>query len=105
MLLNSVLDAITLPKAETMFKLPPKGTYLVWMDSLSRRGADTVNCLSEHAISLEVYAYKIDRAAEKQVEDVLDSFAIHFERQERQWLQTEQLFLTIYDFSYTEKEW
>ena len=45
-----------------------------------------------------------DLAAQMPVlKDVLDALGIEYARQEREWIDTEHFFMTVYDFSYTEK--
>ena len=45
-----------------------------------------------------------DLAAQMPVlKDVLDALGIEYVRQEREWIDTEHFFMTVYDFTYTEK--
>ena len=37
------------------------------------------------------------------IEQRLDAIGIEYERQEREWIDTEHFFMTVYDFAYTEK--
>ncbi len=88
---------------ETRFLQPPKQTYAVYNDSYSRRGADNLNMIKEHDYTIELYSYKKDSESEKRIEKVLDDLNIEFEKQERYWIQSEQIYQVIYDFNYIEK--
>lgn len=88
---------------ETRFLKPPKTTYAVFMDSYERRGADSLNLLKEHDYTIELYSYTPDPEAEKRIEDSLDSLALDFVKDNRYWIQEEQLYQVIYNFSYIEK--
>lgn len=89
---------------ETRFLTPPKDvTYAVYHDSYERRGADNLNLIKEHDITIEVYEYAPDKATEKNIEDVLDALGIEYVKQDRYWIHEEQLYQVIYEFSYIEK--
>lgn len=88
---------------ETRFLKPPKSTYAIYLDSYERRGADNANLLKSHSYTIELYAYKADPTSEVALEGVLDLFGIEFEKDPRAWLESEQLYQTIYTFDYIEK--
>lgn len=88
---------------ETRFLSPPKTTYAVYLDSFTRRGADDLNLIREHSYTIELYAYKSDPVAETNIEKTLDTLGIEYEKQSRYWLDSEQLYQTIYNFDYIEK--
>lgn len=88
---------------ETRFLKPPKETYAVFNDSFNRRGADGLNLIREHTATVELYSYAPDPDAENRLETSLDNFGIEFDKADRYWIQSEQLYQTIYTFSYIEK--
>lgn len=102
-MVNQILTATGLPYKESRFLKPPKTTYAVYMDAIERRGGDNINLLSQHDVSIEVYEYSKDPDAEKAIEDQLDLLGIEYTKEPRYWLQTEQLYQVVYDFSYVEK--
>lgn len=104
MLLDDILAGVGPPHKETCFLKPPKETYLVWFDDVTRRGADDRNMVADHAVTFELYAYKPDPGAEKGVEKALDAACVEWQKTARQWVQSEQLYMTIYYFDYIEKE-
>lgn len=88
---------------ETRFLKPPRTTYAVYMDSFTRRGADNKNLLKDHAYTIEVYSYSPDPDAERRIEEMLDYFGIKFEKDDRYWIQDEQLYQVVYTFNFIEK--
>lgn len=88
---------------ETRFIKPPKTTYAVYLSEISRYGADNANLITEHNDTIEIYSYAPDPEAEKRTEDALDARGIPYEKESRYWLQEEQLYQTIYTYTYIEK--
>lgn len=75
-------------------KSPPL-PYEIFIDELVYRGADELNNIIEHNISLEHYSENIDSTNEKIIEDFLDEEELHFEKN-REWLNEEELYVTVY---------
>lgn len=88
---------------ETRFLKPPSTTYAIYNDSFDRRGADDLNLLTEHEITIELYEYSPDPEAEKRIEDQFDALGVEYSRQDRYWISEEQLYQVIYEFSYIQK--
>lgn len=88
---------------ETRFLKPPKTTYAIYLDSLDSRGSDDLNLIEEHTYTIELYAYTADATAEANIEKTLKSRGIEFTKQPRDWLETEQLYMTVYNFDYIKK--
>jgi hypothetical protein len=88
---------------ETRFLKAPKSTYAVFMDSFERRGADGLNLIKDHDYTIELYSYEPDPVAESKIEASLDSFGLAYDKEDRAWIQSEQIYQTIYTFNYIEK--
>jgi hypothetical protein len=88
---------------ETQFISPPRATYAVYFNSFTRRGADGLNLLKEHSITIEIYSEFGDPEAEARLEAVLDRYGIEFEKDDRYWIQSEQLYQTVYTFDFITK--
>lgn len=88
---------------ETAWAMPPELPYAVYHDHIDRRGADLYNGITVHDITVELYARKPVPELEDQIGRRLDAIGIEYERQEREWIDTEHFFMTVYDFAYTEK--
>ena len=88
---------------ETRFLSPPKTTYAVFMDSFTRRGADSLNLIKEHTYTIELYSYTQDPEAEARIEATLDSYGIEFSKEDRYWINEEQLYQVVYTFDFIEK--
>ncbi|MEF2699885.1 MAG: hypothetical protein U0N08_01795 [Oscillospiraceae bacterium] len=93
-----------LPFREICWQKPPDAPYGVYLRGTIRRGADLKNCISEHSISLELYSRTPDPASERKIEAALDALPVQYSKTERQWLNTELLYMTIYDFEIIRKD-
>lgn len=102
-MVNTILQPTGIPFKESRFLTPPSTTYAVYMDAVERRGGDSINLLSQHDITLEVYEYSKDPEVEKAIEDRLDELGIEYSKTPRYWIQEEQLYQVVYDFTYYEK--
>lgn len=88
---------------ETRFLKPPKTTYAVYMDSFERRGADGLNLIKDHSYTIELYSYTPDPEAEERIETTLDALGLEYNKDDRYWIQEEQLYQVIYTFDFIEK--
>lgn len=88
---------------ETRFLKPPKTTYAVYMDSFTRRGADGLNLIKDHDYTIELYSYTPDPEAEARIEAVLDELGLEYDKDDRYWIQEEQLYQVVYTFRFIEK--
>lgn len=100
-IISTVLDGI--PYIETCWAMPPALPYAVYHDQVTRRGADLYNGITEHNITIELYAQKPAEDLEALIEQRLDALGLEYVREERMWIDTEHFFETVYDFAYTEK--
>lgn len=62
-----------------------------------------MNLIKEHNYTIELYEYRPDPNAEVRFEQTLDKLGIEFEKADRYWLQEEQLYQIVYDFTWIEK--
>ena len=89
---------------ETKFVSPPKNeTYAIYFDSFTRRGADGLNLIKEHSYTIELYAYYPDPEAEDKIEGVFDDLGLEYDKSDRTWIESEHLYLTVYNFEHIEK--
>lgn len=100
---ETMLNAAGIPNRETRYPAPPAGTYAVWTEDITASGPDGCNRIFEHEATVELYGRKPDPVAEAAFEKQLDEHGLAYEKQARYWLQTEQLYQTIYEFSYIVK--
>jgi hypothetical protein len=84
-------------------KPPGVPTYAVYTDAVTTDGADGVPCIYTHSCTVEVYESTPDNAAEKAMEAAISDAGLQFEKQDRYWLQQEQMYQVIYEFSYITK--
>lgn len=103
-MIKTIMDAARVPFRESRFIKPPAGTYAVFMDDMETDGPDGMNRIFTHNITLEVYEAKPDDKIETAIEDALDAQGLHYTKQARYWLQTEQRYQVIYEFTYIIKK-
>lgn len=102
-MVNKILRAAGIKFRETRFLKPPEGTYAVFMDDVDTDGPDYQTRIFTHNITVELYAPKPDPKAEEAIQAALSAEGLHYRKQARYWIQEEQLYQTIYEFSYIEK--
>lgn len=92
---------------ETRFLKPPEITYAVFMDSYRFGGGDSVAFTKRHSITIELYEYAPDPNAEALVEAMLKEYyplmVDGWEKEDRYWIEEEQLYQVVYTFDYIEK--
>ena len=100
------LEQLGEPVAETAF--PPRdekgrptilpSSYIIFLDEIDVDGCDEFNLYSAHNLTIERYSPKGDN---RKLENFLWKSGLHFKRTPKQWLPSEQLFLTVYDITDT----
>lgn len=103
-MVKKILNAAGIKFAEGSFRQPPKTTYAVYLDDVEIRGADNINLLEEHNVTIELYSGFKDIEAEQRIEQAFDDFGMPYEKQSRTWLQDEQLYQVIYEFEYLSRK-
>lgn len=100
-----LLEETGMPYAACAFNNPPSETYAVYYEEITRRGADMLNCITEHEVTIEVYSYDFyDEDAARAVADALDRRALEYKRYETTYINSEHLFQTRFEFSFTSKD-
>lgn len=103
-MINEILTAAGVPHRRGRFTAKPTPpAYIVYMDDVSTDGPDEGPALYTHDITLELYLAKPDGAAEAAIEAAITAAGRQWTKQDLYWLQTEQLYQVIYEFSYIEK--
>ena len=102
-MINEILTAAGLPYRRARFPKPPATTYAVYLDDVTTDGPDGYPRVLQHDISVELYEAAPDDAAEAAIETALMTTGLQWTKQDRYWLQTEQRYQVIYEFTYFEK--
>ena len=102
-MVNKILTEAGIKYRRSRYPKPFPDTYAVYFDEREAGGADGINCLITHHITIEVYESIPDDAAEAAIEAALDARGIEWTCQDRYWLQEEQRYQVIYEFTYIEK--
>lgn len=108
---KSILTDAGVPNKQGRYIGPPAGTYAVWFDGVHRDGADPVPLRAgeklpgvyQHDCMIELYEPKPDPTTEAAVEDQLDARGLDWTKSDRYWLQDQQRYQVVYDFSYFSK--
>ncbi|SFE84036.1 hypothetical protein [Peptostreptococcus sp. D1] len=92
---------------ETRFIKPPTSTYVVYHDNYDRQGADDVPVLKYHVVTFELYEPTIDSEVIEKLEKTLDDSYQYmvdgWKKEERYWIDSENIYQTIYTFEYYDK--
>ena len=75
----------------------------MYTDDITTDGPDNLPLILQHNITVEIYENKPDDAAEAAIEAAISAAGLQWEKQDRYWLQAEQLYQVIYEFNYIEK--
>ena len=83
---------------EIRYLKAPSLPWFIFIDNTSTRGADALNNIVEHDLTLEYYYEKEDLQTEKTIEDFLNSEDYQYDKN-TDWLEDEQLFVTVYEIN------
>ena len=105
-MVKEILTAAGIQFRRGRFTRPPAGNYVVYMDDQDVSGPDPLPGVPQtvrHNITVELYTPKPDDAAEATLEAAITAAGLHWTKQDRYWLRSEQWYQVIYEFSYIEK--
>lgn len=102
-MVNDILTAAGIKGRRGRFTGNPPSTYAVWMDDITTDGPDGRPWIRQHDITIELYESKPDDAKEAALEAALEAHGLHYTKQDRYWLQSEQMYQVIYEFTYYTK--
>lgn len=101
--IKNLLEITGLPVKEERFLGIMPLPAIVYSDEAEIGGADLLNNIITHSISIEFYAEMIDLENEAKIERLLDLIPIRYTRT-RTWLGTEKMFQTLFEFTITERK-
>lgn len=100
-----ILREAGLPFTAVAFNNPPGESYAVYNEETTRRGADSMNCITEHDVSVEVYSYDFyDDGAVQSVASALDQNALEYKKYDTTYINSEHLYCTRFEFSFVSKD-
>lgn len=103
-MIPEILAAAGIKERGSRFLKPPAGTYAVWFDDVTAKAPDLAPaCVFTHDVRIELYEPKKDDAAVAALEAELTARGLEWVKHDRLWITAEQIYQTIYEYSYTEK--
>lgn len=103
-MVNTILKASGVKFRRARFVDPPAETYAIYLDDVTATGPDHMPArIFTHDVTVEVYEPRPDDAAEAAIEAAITAQGIPWTKQDRYWLQTEQRYQVVYEFSYIVK--
>ena len=106
-MVDKILTAARLQGRRGRFIGAKPSTYVVWLDDMSTEpGPDRVANAPQairHDITLELYEDRPDDAAEAALEAAITAANLDWTKQDRYWLQAEQQYQVIYEFTFFER--
>ena len=103
-MIERILNETGIPYKETKYVSPPKSTYIAVFDSTQAIGPDFApQMLIRHAVTFELYSYKIDTDSEAAIEAAMSAADMDWTKSDREWIEQEKLYQTVYNFSYVSK--
>lgn len=102
-MIKSILDTVEIPYRETRFIKPPKGAYVVYDDDYSAGGADGLNLIRRHSVTLQLFTTDPGDQEQVVLEAALDAAGFEWEKDAAAWEDQAQRYQTNYYFDYVEK--
>ncbi len=95
--LYTILSSLGLPVSYRLFKSPPTPPYIVYLFAYSDNfGADNKVYQCINTVNIELYSKLPNFEAEKQIEDVLESNGIFWDKS-HVYIASEELYETVYE--------
>lgn len=101
-MVNDILKAARVPYRKARFPRPPSGTYAVYFDDVDSDGL-SLNLVQTHDVTIELYEPTPDDQTEAALEAALDLAGVSWHKTDRYWLQEEQRYQVIYEFTHYTK--
>ena len=100
-MVNKILTAAGIPYRRGRFTAKAPATYAVYMDDVATIGPDErPERLERHEVTIELYESKPNDKAEASIESAIAAEGLQYTKQDRYWLQSEQLYQVVYDITY-----
>ena len=108
-MIDEIMAAAGIPCRRGRFTGKAPATYAVILDDIdTSSGPDPIAGrqspqVLRHDVTLELYEDKPDDAAEAALEAAIALAGLDYTKQDRYWIQTEQFYQVIYEFTFFEK--
>lgn len=110
--IKKILETKTeLKVAENRFIKPPSLPYIIFIEEKDIRGISANNLIVKTDVSIELYTTSIDKKLENEIRNVIISDILFHSQndesieisQDRVYIESEQMYMTTYDFILIEK--
>ena len=99
------LDEAGIVNRATVFKKVPSTTFAVYFDYVDvEKSPDLINRIYTHDETIELYSYIPDPVSEQRLEDAMNKRLLKWSKDAASWLESEQMYITVYSFSSIEKK-
>lgn len=103
-MVKEILTAAGVEYRRNRFPKPPAGTYAVWNEFLDTDGPDGMPPqIYQHNVTIVVYEPRPDDEVEAKIEAAMNAHGLHWHKEDRFWIDDEQIYQTAYDYTYVEK--
>lgn len=102
-MIDAIMKAAGIKYRLSRYIGPKPDTYAVILDDITTDGPDDGPMIYQHDTTLELYENRPDPDAEAALEAAIAAKGLQWTKQARYWIQTEQLYQVVYDFTYYEK--
>lgn len=102
-MVNNILTAAGIPHRRGRFTGSKSDIYAVCLDDITTDGPDGMPLILRHDVTVELYEDRPNDEKEAALEKAITEAGLHWTKQDRYWLQTEQQYQVIYEFTYYEK--
>ncbi|KAF0226177.1 MAG: hypothetical protein FD179_1008 [Erysipelotrichaceae bacterium] len=85
------------------YENPPALPWVIYFEDHERYGSDLSNELVTRSFAVELYRKKSDISAETTLETLFDAKALEYTKN-TVWLSSERCYMTVYNFSFTERK-
>lgn len=100
--IQALLEPLGIPVNPIRFRKATPLPRVTWLERRTAHGGDDYIALVTRRITIELCAENVDLRMEKRIDSILQDLGVEYDC-ERVWLESEEMFETIYSFEMEEK--
>lgn len=98
-----IVEGTGVKTEDTAFKKAVKTPFITFLDKQDVSGHDTGNCIVSHDLTVEYYNTVIDHEDERKIEALFDLEEMEYTK-DREWINEDGVYMTIYTTEFTERK-